>query len=131
MRIHYSFDNPYTWTLVTIFGIRSSQKFLKCLTCTPAFTASNGNSEAISSDQLPLLNKSSPPRHTHEFNRHVYKYALHLWDAFVYISLLGLAVIPAYDEKIDSELTVFHVLFISLFTGMLSIYTVTPCNKDL
>ena len=39
-------------------------------------------------------------------------------------------VIPAYDEKIDSELTVFHVLFISLFTGMLSIYTVTPCNKD-
>ena len=122
VRIHYSFDNPYTWTLVTIFGIRSSQKFLKCITCTPTFDSKPY--------EYALLDAHLTP-HKNEVSRKWYKYTLHLWDAFVYVSLLTLTIMPAYDEKIDAELTVFHVLFISLFTGMLSVYTITSCNEYL
>ena len=126
VRIHYSFDNPYTWTLVTIFGIRSSQKFLKCITCTPTFDSKPPGYQVLK--DLPV---HETPTNTTGFNRKWYKYTLHLWDAFVYVSLLTLTIMPAYDEQIDAELTVFHVLFISLFTGMLSVYTITSCDEYL
>ena len=110
IRIHYTFDNPYTWTLVTIFGIRSWQKLLVCMVMNQS---SEQNDKMYPNQPLPWL-----------------KLILHIIDAYVFILLISLAIQPSSDQAVEGELTVFHILFISLFTAMLTIHVIKPQHKN-
>lgn len=100
-RIHYTFDNPYTWILSTIFGIRSMHKFLNRITS-------------------PLSDLEEPhiaPLPTHSLPWRTFKHALQLFDAVVFISILTHAVLPGYDLLPNANAMVFLVLVISLLAG--------------
>jgi len=88
-RVHYSFDNPYTWLLGTIFGIRSFHKFLNRLLAPGATVA----------DLSRLI--------------------MHLFDASVFIAILTYAVVPSYNLTTEANTAVFLILTICMLSAAL------------
>lgn len=86
-RVHYSFDNPYTWLLGTIFGIRSFHKFLNRLLA-PEVTVAN-----------------------------LCRLAMHLFDASVFIMILTYAVVPSYNLTTEANTAVFLILTICMLSA--------------
>lgn len=101
-RVHYTFDNPYTWILSLIFAVRSAHKFLNRIT------------EPRTVDEME---KSENPQSNISWQ--FVKGALHLFDAYVLINIITYAIIPGYDLASDAEATVFLVLVIALMAGTL------------
>ena len=101
-RVHYTFDNPYTWILSLIFAVRSAHKFLNRIT------------EPRTVDEMEKSENAQP-----NISWQFVKGALHLFDAYVLINIITYAIIPGYDLSSDAEATVFLVLVIALMAGTL------------
>lgn len=114
-RVHYTFDNPYTWIMSLIFAIRSTHKFLNCIT-SPMFD--EVDTDATMGEKLlwdePIW----------FVNNWLVEHLLHLADAFVFICILCYAVTPSYNLEVDAESTIFLILTISILSAtIINIHT--------
>lgn len=115
-RVHYTFDNPYTWLMSLIFAIRSIHKFLNCITL-PMFTEveeqdTKAGEKLLWENQLWFV------------NNWLVEHLLHLADAFVFICILCYAVTPSYNLEVDAESTIFLILTISILSAtVINIHT--------
>tara|TARA_B100001540_G_scaffold155612_2_gene137717 strand:- start:12879 stop:14132 length:1254 start_codon:yes stop_codon:yes gene_type:complete len=110
-RIHYTFDNPYTWILTTIFGVRSMHKFLNRIT-SPLSDLEEHDDHHHTAHSGPVV-----PLPTNNLPWKLFKHSLQLFDAVVFISMMTHAVLPGYDLPPNANAMVFLILVISLLSG--------------
>ena len=115
-RVHYSFDNPYTWILSLIFSIRSAHKFLNRITSPMSEQETKWEHDethlTLHSGEVCLL-------HPYDWSWVAYKHLLHLFDAVVLICLLTYGITPAYNQSQEADVTIFLLLIIALMSGTL------------
>ena len=87
VHVHSSFSNPYSWLLVTLFGIRSVHKMLKVVSAHKA---------------VPLAQR-----------------LLHVWDFFVFLSLLTFVVVAGRESLESAAIGVFETVFFCVSAGFL------------
>ena len=102
-RIHYTFDNPYSWILATIFGVRSAHKMINRMT--------------MKELSLKLKNEQDQaPSNTPRFLA-MLKLFLHLFDAVTFLAILTYGVAPCYNYHPAAESATFLILSISILAA--------------